>query len=411
MRGVISHDADGKTRGRRRPEVLLLLMAAGVPLAFATWSALLNNFAIERAAFTGAEMGLLQSIREVPGFLAFTVVFALILIREQTLAILALAFLGLGTALTGFFPSFIGLAATTIIMSVGFHYYEALQQSLALQWIDKRKAGQTFGRIIAVGSFSGLACFGMVYLAFDVGKLDFKWVYIIGGGATCVIALVAWLGFPRFEQTVEQRKTIVLRKRYWLYYALVFMQGARRQIFVVFASFLMVEKFGYSVGEITILFFVNGVVSILVAPKIGRLIGHWGERRMLTIEYLGLITVFTAYAVVENATIAAGLYILDHVFFAMAIAVKTYFQKIADPADIAPTSGVSFTISHIVAVFLPALYGLLWLVSPPAVFLTGAGLATISLVLARNIPHDPEPGNEVVRGHVAPAPKVAAAFD
>ena len=71
---------------RDRPEILLLLMAAAVPLSFATWQALLNNFAIERAAFSGAEMGILQSLREVPGFLAFLVVFLLFLLREQTIA-------------------------------------------------------------------------------------------------------------------------------------------------------------------------------------------------------------------------------------------------------------------------------------------------------------------------------------
>ena len=383
-------------------------MAMGVPMSYATWIALLNNFAIERAAFTGAEMGILQSLREVPGFLAFAVIFTLLLVREQSLALLALVCMGVGTALTGFFPTIVGLYITTVVMSVGFHYYETLQQSLALQWIDKKHAAHTFGRLIAAGSIAGLACYGMIYLAYDVAGLDYRWVYLLGGGATAAIALLAWLAFPRFEPPVEQNKKLVFRKRYWLYYALVFMQGARRQIFIVFAGFLMVEKFGYGVGEITILFFINGVVNIFAAPWIGKLIGRWGERRALTLEYIGLIVVFTGYAIVDDATVAAGLYVIDHLFFAMAIAVKTYFQKIADPADIAPTAGISFSISHIVAVFLPALYGLLWLVSPPAVFATGAALAVVSLIMARNIPPNPEPGNEVLRGRVSSVVPAAA---
>ncbi len=403
------NETDGKRKSWRRPEILLLLMAMGVPLSFATWNALINNFAIERAAFSGAEMGVLQSLREVPGFLAFSIIFVLLLVREQSLALLALVCMGVGTALTGFFPTILGLYATTVVMSVGFHYYETLQQSLALQWIDKKHAAHTFGRLIAVGSFAGLICYAMIYLAYDVLGLDYRWVYLLGGGGTAAIALVAWLAFPRFEQPVEQNKKLIFRKRYWLYYALVFMQGARRQIFIVFAGFLMVEKFGYGVGEITILFFINGVVNIFAAPRIGKLIGRWGERRALTVEYSGLIVVFAGYAIVENATVAAGLYVVDHLFFAMASAVKTYFQKIADPADIAPTAGISFSISHIVAVFLPALYGLLWLVSPPAVFATGAALAVISLLMARNIPPNPEPGNEVLHGRVAQAVPAAAA--
>jgi hypothetical protein len=382
----------------RRPEVLLLLMAAAVPLSFATWQTLLDNFAIHRAAFTGAEIGMLQSLREVPGFLAFAVVFLLLVMREQAIALVSLALLGIGTALTGWFPTVLGLYVTTVLMSIGFHYYETMQISLSLQWIDKRRAPETLGRLIAVGSFASIVTFGLVWLAFEFLALDYRWVYMIGGGLTASIALICWLAFPRFPQKVQQHKHIVLRRRYWLYYALTFMSGARRQIFIVFAGFLLVQKFDFDVAAITLLFLINAVINVWLAPRIGRLIGRVGERRALIFEYTGLIGVFTAYAVVESAAIAATLYVVDHLFFALAIAIKTYFQKIADPADIAATAGVGFTINHIAAVLLPALFGLLWLVSPALVFLSGAAMAGISLLLALNVPRAPEPGNEVVVG-------------
>ena len=54
----------------------------------------------------------------------------------------------------------------------------------------------------------------------------------------------------------------------------------------------------------------------------------------------------------------------------------------------------------VAAVALPAAFGLLWLVSPAAVFLSGAAMASVSLVLALNVPHRPAPGNEVVMGRV-----------
>ncbi|WP_417795072.1 MFS transporter [Terasakiella pusilla] len=379
----------------QRPEILLFVMAAAMPLAFGVWQALLNNFAIERAAFGGVEIGILQSLREIPGFMAFSVVFVLLMMREQTLAILSLVILGLGTAITGYFPSVIGLYATTVLMSLGFHYYETVNQSLQLQWFDKEHAAHNMGRMIAIGSFTSLIAFGIVWLLLDIGKIDMEIVYILGGGATMVIAVFCWIAFPKFPQKVEQHKTIILRKRYWLYYALTFMSGARRQIFVVFAGFLMVEKFGFDAAAISVMFLANGVLNMFCAPLIGKMIGKWGERRSLTLEYIGLILVFAAYAFVDNPWIAVGLYILDHLFFSMAIAMKTYFQKIADPKDMAPTAGVSFTINHIAAVVLPAAYGVLWIISPSAVFLTGAGLAFISLVLSQFIPMDPQEGNEV----------------
>ena len=383
---------------RSRPEFLLLLMGGAVPLSFATWQALLNNFAIERAAFSGAEIGILQSLREVPGFLAFTVVFLLFLLKEQRIALISLILLGIGTALTGFFPTVIGLYLTTVVMSIGFHYFETIQTSLSLQWIETERTAEVLGRIIAVGAFTSIVAFAAIWLAFDVMSLDFVTVYILGGGITVAIAVGAWLCFPQFPIRVRQRRKLILRKRYWLYYALTFLSGARRQIFIVFAGFLMVEKFGYSVAAISVLFLVNATLNMLFAARIGRVIGRVGERTALIFEYIGLVGVFVAYAFVNNAHLAAGLYIVDHFFFALAIAIKTYFQKIVDPADIASSAGVSFTINHIAAVVLPAALGVLWLSSPAAVFLVGAGLAGLSLLLSLNIPTHPAQGNEAMLG-------------
>jgi hypothetical protein len=389
---------DIKAHGWRRPEIMLLLMAAAVPLSFATWQTLLNNFAVERAAFTGAEMGILQSLREIPGFLAFAVVYLLLVIREQRLALLSLLVLGAGTAITGYFPTVIGLYITTVLMSIGYHYYETLQTSLSLQWVEKERAPLVLGRIIAAGAFASVVTFVLIWLAFDQAELDFHWVYLLGGGATVAIAIFGWAVFPSFPEIVRQHRHMVLRRRYWLYYLLTFMSGARRQIFIVFAGFLMVEKFGYTVDQITLLFLLNAVINIVLAPRIGQLIGRWGERPALIFEYIGLVLVFAAYAFVENATIAAGLYVVDHMFFALAIAIKTYFQKIADPRDIASTAGVSFTISHIAAVVIPVVFGFIWLVSPAAVFLAGSAMAGISLLMAFNVPARPAPGMEVIVG-------------
>ncbi len=385
---------------RNKPQILLFVLACAMPLSFSTWQGLLNNFAIERAAFTGIEIGILQSLREVPGFLAFAVIFILIFIREQKLMYLSLGALGVGTFLTGFFPSVVGLYFTTVLMSVGFHYFETVNQSLSLQWFDKSTAAHNLGRMIAIGSFASLLAYGGVYLLLSVLSMSMETVYMIGGGATLVIAVLCWILFPQFSEKVSQRKKLVFRRRYGLYYALVFMSGARRQIFIVFAGFLMVERFNFDASAIAMMFLANGALNMYIAPKIGQLIGYWGEKRALTFEYIGLIGVFLSYAFVETAWIAVGLYLLDHLFFSMAIATKTYFQKIADPADIASTAGVSFTINHIAAVFLPALFGILWMTSPMAVFLCGAAMACLSLLLARLIPLHPEPGVEIEFGSI-----------
>ena len=378
----------------QNPNVLLYIMAAAMPFSFGVWSALINNFAIEYAAFDGADMGALQSLREVPGFLSFTVIFLLFIFREQMLAVVSLLIMGFGVVITGWLPNFWGLCFTTLLMSIGFHYFEAVNQSLQLQWLSKSEAPKMLGRMIAVGSFSSLFAYGMVYFSLEYAGVSMQTVYVIGGGVTMGLAFFAWKMFPQYPAKVEQNKNLVMRKRYWLYYLLEFMSGSRRQIFVVFAGFLMVEKFGFTASEIALMFLANMVANIFIAPQIGKLIGRIGERSTLSIEYFGLILVFIGYALVESAAWAVALYILDHLFFAMAIAKKTYFQKIANPADIAPTAGISFTISHIAAVVVPIGFGVVWLTSPAAVFYAGAGMAAISFVLARLVPKNPMEGSE-----------------
>jgi hypothetical protein len=389
-----------QARSWQTPKTLLILMSVAMPVAFSTWSALLNNFVIERAAFTGIEIGILQSLREVPGFLAFTTVFVLLLIREQTFAFISLAVLGIGVALAGFFPTPLGLYCTTVLMSAGFHYFEVLKQSLALQWFDKEEAPQAFGKLISIGAITSLAVYSVLWCLLELLTLDYVWIFALAGGICGGLAVFMWLGFPRFEARHEQTTRLVLRKRYWLYYALQFLSGARRQIFVVFAAFLMVEKFGYSASQVALLFLINYLFNWMFAERIGSLIGRIGERKALTIEYLGLIIVFVAYAFVENPYFGAALYIVDHMFFALAIAMSTYFQKIASPGDIASSAGVSFTINHIAAVVVPAALGIVWIVSPAAVFLIGAGFAVCSLLLSQNIPARPIEGNEVNWGRV-----------
>jgi len=379
--------------GWHSPQTLLILLAVAMPLSFSTWMALINNFALENAGFDGIKIGFLQSWREVPGFLSFTVIFVLLLIREQRLTLFSMLILGFGTAITGFLPSFWGLMLTTIIMSTGFHYFESLHQSLCLQWLPKDKAPEMLGRIVSARSIAALISFGLIYLAVDLGNLSLHWVYVIGGGATMAIGIYCWMAFPEFKAKSEQTKKIVLRKKYWLWYGLVFLSGSRRQIFMVFSGFLMVEKFGFTVANMSLMFLANQMATIYLAPKIGKLIGRIGERRALVIEYVGLIFVFVAYAYVSVAWMAVVLYILDHVLFALAIAIKTYFQKIANPQDIASSSGVSFTISHIVAVVIPAAFGFIWVISHTYVFLAAAGIAMLSLVLALMVPRHPDPEN------------------
>ena len=347
------------------------------------WLTLFNNFAVEIVGLDGNHVGVIQSVREIPGFLALLTVYVIMLIKEHRLSAFSVLIMGFGFAITGLLPTYVGLILTTLVMSFGFHYYETTNMSLTLQYFDENASPWVFGKQRSYAAASSIVVGLAIYiLAFF---LSFSQIYLLIGGLIMVAAVWALNQKPAQREVVPQRKKMILRKRYWLFYFLTFMAGARRQIFMAFAVLLMVQKFHYSVQEVTILFVVNNVINYYLSPLIGKSIIRFGERRVLSLEYFSLIFIFMTYALTPSKWVVAALFILDHIFFNFSIAIRTYFQKVGDPRDIAPSMAVGFTINHIAAVFLPALGGFLWVVDYRIPFFGGAIMAAISLMAVQKI--------------------------
>ncbi len=348
-----------------------------------TWQTLFNNFAVEIAGLDGNHIGVIQSVREIPGFLALLAVYVIMIIREHRLSALSILLMGFGLAITGILPFYAGLILTTLVMSFGFHYYETTNMSLTLQYFDAQTSPWVFGKQRSYAAASSIAVGLAIYiLAFF---LSFSQIYLLIGALIMAASVWTLTRKPAQQDVVPQRKKMVFRKKYGLFYFLTFMAGARRQIFIAFAVLLMVQKFKYSVQEVTILFVINNLINYYLSPLIGKSIIRFGERKVLSLEYGSLVIIFLAYAVTDSKWIVAVLYILDHIFFNFAIAIRTYFQKVGDPRDIAPSMAVGFTINHIAAVFLPALGGFLWVLDYRIPFFGGAAMALISLLAVQGI--------------------------
>jgi hypothetical protein len=349
------------------------------------WRTLFNNFAVEVAHLEGNQIGIIQSVREIPGFLALFAVYFLLILKEHKLSASSVLVLGVGLSLTGFFPTYTGLIFTTLIMSFGFHYYETTNQSLTLQYFDKTTSPWVFGKLRSFAAASnigvGLFILGSSYF------LSYKLNYLVIGGGIILVGLWGISQDPSDKEIIPQHRKMIFRKKYWLFYLLTFLAGARRQIFVAFAVFLLVKKFDYTIQEITILFVINNTVNYFLSPLIGKAIIRYGERKVLSLEYFSLLFIFTAYAFIESKIIVAFLYILDHIFYNFAIAIRTYFQKVGDPRDIAPSMAVGFTINHIAAVFIPAIGGILWMINYRITFLGGVLLSLCSLIAVQKMPH------------------------
>lgn len=380
----------------RRMFYFLIVLTIASQVGIQGWASLFNNFAVERAGFGGFEVGVTQSLREVPGFLSLLVVYVLMVLPEHRVVALAIVALGAGLGLTGLFPSFWGIAATSILMSFGFHYYETLNMSLTLQYFDRSQAPLVFGRLRSVTALSNIAV-GLGVLA-ATRFLDYPAIYGLLGGCVVLAGLWALTKNPSHAGMPVQRKKMFLKRKYSVYYALTFLAGARRQVLTTFAVFLLVKKFGMGVTEITALFLLNNIVNVFANPLIGRAINRFGERGLLTFEYAIVALVFTTYAYSDSKLLVCSLYVIDQLFFNFAMCVGTYFQKIAEPEDLSPTLAAGFTINHIAAVAIPVAGGALWLWDPRLVFLGGVVLSLCSLVVVQFI-RTPEKGGEAVRAH------------
>jgi hypothetical protein len=360
--------------------------------AFQGWTALYANFAVEIARINGQENGVVQSIKELPGLLSIGLVLFLALAKETTLASLSILVCGLGVAATGWFPSFPGLIFWCLISSFGFHYFEAINQSLTLQHFELTEAPLIISRL---RSFTALGSLTMGLIIFTFSSFDFRFLFGVAGFIAITAALWSFFHRPSDQGLTPQKRGLVFKKRYWLFYVLTGLSGARRQIFTVFSIFLLVEYFRFSLWQMSLLFLFNNGLNYFLNPYIGLAINRVGEKKLLTAKYLTVLAICVAYVFCDNPILAAGLYILDQLTFCFTVSIRTYFQKIAAPEDIAPSMAVGVTVNHIVAVIVPFVGGMMWMYSRRLPFLLGIVFALGSLIMTTYMKTKDDPKGEV----------------
>jgi hypothetical protein len=355
----------------------LLALTFAQAVAFLGWTSLFTNFAVEKAGFTGADIGIINSVREIPGLLSVGVLLLLYCMREVTLTSVSIILLGLGVILAGFFPSLSGQLACTLLLSTGFHFFEATNQSLTLQYFRPVEAPIIIGRLraaTAAGNF-----FIISFIFFLATAFDYRVLFAIAGSVAVAAGGWALVQRPELTGLPRQRKGMVFKVRYRLFYFLTGLAGARRQIFTVFSLFLLVEHFHFTLKEIALLLLFNNLINWLLNSHIGRIINTHGERKILTVKYLCLIAICILYMFCQKSWQAVILYVADQFVFNFSVTIRTFFQKIADAEDIAPSMAMGVTINHIGAIVVPLVGGSLWMYDYRLTFLLGAVLALLSL--------------------------------
>jgi MFS family permease len=357
---------------------------------FAIYNGVFQNFLRDEMRAGPLALGGLESLREVPGLLTALTAGTLVALAEARLGAFGLLTGAIGIALSGFMPGYWGLVAVSVGWSVGFHLYLAVAPAITLALAKGEEGGRHLGRMTAVGSSATLAALAVAWLAARfLGKPAYS-VYFVTGGA-CIAGAALLCSRLSAHSGGGPREPLVYRREYGLYYLLTFLEGCRRQIFAIFASFALILVYGVPVERMLLLQFVNAALIAVTAPHIGRLIDRRGERGPLTFYAVSLIVVFAGYAVSTNVTLLVALFLLDNVLFTFGNGLTTYLHRIVRPGELTPCLSMGLTMNHIAAVSVPVLGAWLWQSSADyrLPFWVGSGIAVVALFATQRLPKGP----------------------
>ncbi len=364
------------------------LLAAGMfslGVYFGIRHTLFNNFIVERLGVEAHQLGLIESLREFPGFL--NVLFIALMIRMSPPIVAAASLVVMGVAIAAYseISTVFQLGAFAVFGSLGFHSWLPMQQALGLAYSPPGDKGKWLGQLRSVTSASTLVMIGTCLLVFEY--LHYEGLFLLAGAAVIVGGLTISVA-SRPETHVDQ-KSFVLRRRYWVYYALNVLQGVRRQMFITFAIFALVKVHGMPVRTTMILVLINQVLITVTSPAVGGLVDRLGERLMLSISYIGLTIIFTGYALIQDRPTLYVLFCLDNLIFFGPLAMTIYIHKITPAEELRPTLSMGVTMNHVAAVIGPFVGGLAWKAfGYEVIFLSGAAIAALSLVMSQWV--DPE---------------------
>jgi len=370
----------------QKHEVNLLTIALNtfcLYFGFTVWRVIFNNFAKEVLDITPAQIGIIQSVREIPGLLGFMVGALALYLAEVKIATLSIVLSGLGLILVANADSVFMLGVGTLVMSVGFHNFLSSNNALLLHFIKTKESGKAQGKIKSTESVAGViatVCIFVTTLFFG-----YREVLIFFGSIVALVGIYFTFKL-KSNRREEEKRSIRLKRKYSLYYLLSFLRGCRRHIFTTFAIFLLVANYHISISTAALLFFISNMITIYTNSLMGNLVEKWGERIVLAGSSFLLIFIFSGYAYISWLPLLTVFFVVDNMLFGSSIALHSYVRKIADKSDLTSCISFSVTANHISAVILPVLGGVIWeLLGFKSTFLFGAAIVFIDMLFSLRV--------------------------
>jgi predicted MFS family arabinose efflux permease len=372
---------------------LFTIAVAAAAFAQSVLDATFNNFLDTTFSISETERGLIELPRELPGFLLIAISAAFSFLCIRRLAATAHLFAALGMILIGLFPeSFHIMLVWLFCLSIGQHLFMPLSSSIGMELAPEGHTGRVLGRLQSWGNITALLGSIVVFSGFRFLGFSFSLCFVVGGVAFFTAALVIFCMQKDGKQ--KAKHSFRLRREYGLYYWLSILYGTRKQLFLTFAPWVLVTIFGQPTTTIAILLASGGVIGIFFKPWLGKMVDRHGERWVLTMESIGLITICLLYALASDLFepalalgVTCGCYIVDQLLFSVGIARATWLKKIAIvPEDVPQTLTMGVSIDHPFSITIALLGGVLWnALGYTSVFLMGAGIALVNLISARFI--------------------------
>ena len=363
-----------------RDFTLLAAAVFAVGVFFGVQMTLFNNFIVERIGIEPHELGAVEALREVPGFLNVLFIALMVRLAPSLVSAFALATMGVGIAAYMGVTDIPALALWSVIWSIGFHCWVPLEQTMALTLSPTPDKGRWLGQLRSVQSIAWLLSIGSCILL--LRHLHYGGMFVLAGAVTVMGGVAIF--FAARKRPSGRERAWVFRRRYGIFYALSFLQGCRKQMFITFAIFALVKVHGMPVETTMVLVLINQLLISVTSPILGRMVDRYGERVMLSASYIGLIFVFLGYALIAHRPTLYVLYCIDNLIFFGSIALTTYVHKIAVAEELKPTLSMGVTMNHLAAVAAPLLGGAMWYAfGYEVIFLSGSALALVSLIVSQ----------------------------
>ncbi len=361
-----------------------------------------TNFFIDTLGLTGGQVLWLEGIREIPGLILMFIAALMMRLPLSRRAAFSVLITGIGYGLYALINSYTALLAIAVVASLGLHMWMPLRNSLGMCLSPKNQTGQVLGMLASIGALGGLIGMGALALFSRItASLDIPLnIYYVIGGAFIIMAALLLFKLPTdIGATETEPPRILLKRKYWLYYALTFFEGSRKQVLHTFGTLVLVENFGLEVWQISTMLLVSSIVNLISTPQLGKLLDQFGERRMLSASYVILALCCLGFATIHTIWLLVLLLITIKLMVTLGIGLSTYVYRIAPPEELTPTLSAGISINHVTSVAMPLIAGaLLPYIGYEGIFLGTAVIIGLSIPLALSL----QPRSMPVTAQVSP---------